>query len=109
VVVAAAGASQGSALVTSGTKKQALTYVFQRSSVLVSYCTGPLDGKMSIYIDGKLARDINTYKPFTSCGATFYVAHLDNSVTHKLLIQASAKKGTTNGGKQIVIDFLRLA
>ena len=103
------GASSGSALVTGGTKKQYLTYVFTASSVTVNYCKGPTDGYFSVYVDGKMSRTINSYQPFTSCGKTFTVPTLSNTKPHKLVVQASNKKGSAHGASQLVVDYFQLS
>lgn len=101
------GASHGSALVTDGKKKQALTLFFQRRSVTVDYCGGPMDGYFSVYLDGKLVRKINSYKAYTSCGKTFILGKLSTSRSHKLVVQASNKKGSRHGTPQVVIDYFK--
>lgn len=105
----ATGSSHGTALVTNGQRKQALALNFTGRSVTVGFCTGPMDGKLAVYVDGKLRRTLNTYGKFTRCRSTYLVTGLSPGRAHTVQVKALAAKGAPRGGMQVVVDWFRIA
>jgi len=100
------GARGGKALVAAGTRRERLTRSFTGRSITVGYCTGPMDGGMAVYVDGKLKRSFSTWGPFTRCGKSSFTAGALRPGTHTVDIRATGLAGRGKG-RQIAADYLR--
>jgi hypothetical protein len=111
----ARGALNGSALVTSGRHRESLSLQLRGTAVTVGFCTGPTNGWIAVYVDGRLVRTLSTYNPFTRCGkpgtATAprtTVTRLDGNRQHLLTVVATGQKGR-RGGRSATIDWVDVA
>lgn len=102
----AKGSLGGKVLVAKGGRHERLSLGFTGTAVTVGYCTGPMNGGLDVYVDGKLKRNLSLWGPFTRCGkASYFVGGL-RSAAHTVAVRATGVRGRGRG-QQVAVDFFR--
>ena len=95
----------GRALV-SGAGNASVSSRFRGSVLTVGYCVGPMNGYLTVTIDGRQVKSINTYNSFTTCGHSLVFRGINGSVQHSLSLKKANRKGSKKGGSGVILDYI---